>query len=476
MNWLLLLALLLPQTPSAAPAPTAEQPPNIILIIADDLGWGDVGCYGGDVETPHIDSLAEEGTRFTNFYVTSPVCTPSRYSIMTGRMPHRAKGGLNKVIMVLNPKHDHIGLRDGEKTMASALQEVGYRTALIGKWHLGGGHAATRPNQQGFDYFYGARGGCIDFYTHHYGILPDWYRNEEPVTESGYATDLLTKDAVKWLQQQNAEQPFFLCLSHFAPHFGKTIVAEQDVAGELLAADERTLVMRIFGTYPDLKTKEPKRLGNTLQVDEVSASMTDANGAPIPRQYFKQMVRSLDSGVGEVLAALEASPVGDNTIVIFMSDHGSDQTESSAGRNAPFRGAKHSILEGGIRIPMLVRWPDKLQPKSKNDYLGSTLDLYPTLLAAATASSHQPSQTAAPDPDGINALARWLGQDTSPNQRTLRWRLGKSWTLRHQNWKLSGNKLYNLETDSTESQNVAAKHPKVVKQLKSKVQDWMQPK
>ncbi len=436
------------------------QKPNVVVILADDLGWGDVGCYGGDVETPSIDGLAAEGVRFTNFYVTSPVCTPSRFSIFTGLMPQRAKGGLKKVIMVLNAKHDGYGLHESERTVAEALQGEGYRTALIGKWHLGGGSERVLPNQQGFDYFYGARGGCIDYFTHHYGILPDWYRNGEAVVEEGYATDLLTKDAVRWIGEQKKGKPFFLVLSHFAPHFGKTIIDDEDRVKAVAKGDEGTLVMKEFGTYPDLEDGTPRRLGNTLQVDKVTSQMKDADGKPIPREYFKQMVRSMDQGIGEVLRALDSSGLAENTVVVFLSDHGSDQTESSAGNNNPFRGSKHNLFEGGVRIPMIVRWPGKIDANSTVSSVGSTLDLFPTLLQIAGSKS-------IPKLDGLPQLDVWLGKKRGVQDRVLLWQLGKTRAIRQGKWKMVGKQLFDLEANPAESKNLAKQKPEVVKRLQA---------
>ena len=332
---------------ASAPPATDAARPHIVLIVADDLGWGDVGAFGGDLATPHIDRLATEGARLTDFYAAAPVCTPSRYALLTGRYPWRSEGQLNRVVMTFDPRPDQ-GLTDAEPTLAEALCEAGYETALVGKWHLG--HADPRhfPTRHGFEHFYGAAGGCIDYFTHAYATEHDWFRGEEPLVEEGYATDLMTAEAVRVIEERDGERPLFLFVSYTAPHYGKSI--QEDVAGE-----PHTLVTRGFGQpRTDPATGRAVQPVNTLQ-----ARLTDVVDARTsePRDVYAAMVRALDDGVGEVLATLEREGLADDTLVLFTADNGADRTPSNAGSSGPWRGAKHSLYEGGIRVPSAVRWP-----------------------------------------------------------------------------------------------------------------------
>ena len=178
---------------------TSTALPNFLLIVTDDQGWGDLSCYGGDIPTPNIDRIAEEGTRFTDFYVTAPVCTPSRFSMLSGRQPWKAKSGLGDVGMMLDKSHQSHAFAKDEIIIPELLKTKGYSTALFGKWHLGHGDQTSWPLAQGFDQFYGALGGCVDFFTHKYGFVHDWYRNNEPSFDQGYTTQLITDEAIKYL-------------------------------------------------------------------------------------------------------------------------------------------------------------------------------------------------------------------------------------------------------------------------------------
>ncbi|MEP6663693.1 MAG: sulfatase-like hydrolase/transferase, partial [Verrucomicrobiota bacterium] len=271
----------------------AGEKPNILFIFSDDQGMGDVSCYGSEIPTPHIDSIAKNGAKFESFYVASSVCTPSRFGLLTGKYPNRAHDNLMGALMFQIPRDDDVGIRPQEKTIAEVLQENGYRTALIGKWHLGHGLPEFAPNNHGFDYAYGTSGGCVDYFTRKYGYKPDWYRNGKPVEEPGYSTDLLTEDAVRYLAEQKSGKPFFLYLSYTAPHYGK-------------GWDEET-----------------KKTSNILQAkDEDRARFSEI--ADKDRREYAGMVAALDDGVGRVLGALKKQKLEKNTLVIFACDNGAD--------------------------------------------------------------------------------------------------------------------------------------------------------
>jgi arylsulfatase A-like enzyme len=203
-------------------AAVAADRPNIVLIFSDDQGYNDVGCYGSEIPTPHIDSIARSGLRFTSWYSASSICTPSRFGLLTGQNPSRSQDQLLSALMFLAEEDAVRGIRSHEVTVADRLGAAGYTTAIIGKWHLGHGDADFLPTQHGFDLFKGHTGGCIDYFTMTYGIQDDWYEGTRRVRQNGYATELITDEAVAFLEtQQQADKPFFLFLPYNAPHFGK---------------------------------------------------------------------------------------------------------------------------------------------------------------------------------------------------------------------------------------------------------------
>ena len=445
-----LLAVLGLVTPAQEESSPPVRRPSVLLIVADDLGYGDVGCFGGDVPTPHIDSIAAEGARLTDWYVASPVCTPSRYSLLTGRYPQRAQGGLDRVLMTFDAAHDARGLTAEEETLAARLKRAGYATALIGKWHLGHGEARHWPTRHGFQSFYGAIGGCTDYYTHRYAHVPLWYRDEEPLAETGYSTDLLSAEAERFLRSRGGDEPFFLLLSYLAPHYGKSIAGE--VEGE-----EHTLITSPFGAArTDPRTGRSIQPVNTLQVlpSDLAAF---AHVADEKRRYYCAMVKALDDGVGRVLAALEEAGLERDTLVLFTADNGADRTASSAGSSGLLRGGKHSLWEGGIRVPAALRWPTRVPPGTVLGQPASTLDLFPTLCAlAGVAVDDLPL-------DGIDLGPALLGGEEI--ERDLYWRHGSKRALRRGRWKLLGGELYDLAEDPGEERDLSAAHPERVAEL-----------
>ncbi|MCH1409367.1 MAG: sulfatase-like hydrolase/transferase, partial [Verrucomicrobiales bacterium] len=285
---------------------SAADKPNILLIFTDDQGWNDVGCYGSEIPTPNIDRIAEEGIRFTQFYSASSICTPSRFGLLTGQNPIRSEDQLLSALMFMADEHSETGIQEHETTIAEVLRDKGgYETGLIGKWHLGHGKEDLLPMNHGFDTFIGHTGGCIDFFTMTYGIIPDWYNGSQHVTENGYATELITKEAVEWLSHAAAsEKPFFLYLAYNAPHFGKGYSPSDQKPVNLMQPQAA-----------DLKRVE-------FIEDKI-------------RREFAAMTTSLDDGVGKVLDALDKNRLTKNTLVIFLTDHGGDPTYG--GSNKPLR-------------------------------------------------------------------------------------------------------------------------------------------
>lgn len=443
---------------ASPPAPR----PNILLIVADDLGWGDLGCYGGDLATPRLDALAAEGVRFTDFSTTASVCTPSRYSILSGRLPARALAGLDRVGMMFEPDHRSHRLTAAEPTLAELLRGAGYRTALFGKWHLGHGDTGALPLAHGFDDFTGCAGGCIDSYTHAYGDLPDWYRGDQPAPEPGFATELITRHAADWLARDDP-RPFFLVVSYTAPHYGKSL-AERLPSPSLAT-------QKAGKPRPDPLGPGTVQPVNSLQVpldalDALAGADPFAPTAAQKRRAYAAMVASMDDGVGELLRTLDAAGRTQDTLVIFLADNGPDETPSNAGDSGPLRGAKHSLHEGGVRVPCLMRWPGRTEAGSVEAATSSTLDLLPTL---AQLAGRPPRGWVL---DGLDLGPVWFGGGAA-GERELMWAEGNSRSIRRGDWKWIDGALYDLAADLGETTDLAADRPELARELESALQEWL---
>lgn len=423
----LLLTLLL-----GVPGLAAADRPNIVLIFADDLGYGDLSAYGSEIRTPQIDSLARGGAKFESFYVAAPVCTPSRFGLLTGRFPIRSTDNLNGALMFLQARDDRRGIRSHETTIATVLRAQGYRTALIGKWHLGHGEPEFSPLRHGFEHTYGCHGGCVDYYTLKYGEKPDWFRQGEPLVEEGYSTDLLTEEAVRWLNQRRAAEPFFLFLAYTAPHYGKGWDADKKQTTNLL------------------QSKPADR--------ERNAHITAAK-----RREYAGMVTAMDDGVGRVLEVLRSRQLADNTLVIFTSDNGGDP--NYGGHNGPLRGQKGQLFEGGIREPCLMRWPGRIAAGTVITAPVTAIDLFPTFAALAGADVRSYSL------DGDDILPVLRGTGTAGPDRALFWQGPRAGALRRGPWKFvreaDTDYLFNLADDPGEKRDLAAVEPTRLAELKS---------
>lgn len=391
------------------------QRPNIIWIMADDLGYGDPGCYGcTDIPTPHIDSIARNGVKCHSFYAAAPVCTPSRAALLTGRYPEAV--GMTRVLMGTG------GLEARIVTIAEVLRNAGYTTGLIGKWHLGYDQMSL-PNNQGFDLFYGHRGGKIDFWQHTDSAQKiagnplgkhDFYENETEIFPEGYATDLFTRRALRFVEEHR-QRPFFLFLAYNAPHY-----ARKDV----LQAPEASI--RKF-------------------------SQTE----PTRRELYQAMVNYMDDGIGQLLACLKQHRLDQNTLVIFLSDNGADP--GHGGSNQPLSGGKWNYKEGGIRVPMVIQWPGVLPARSSRTEPIHMIDLFPTTLAAAGISKPPDLEL-----DGLNVLKVLQGNSGMPERPLF---FNQKQVVRLGQWKLLGSELYDLDTDLQESRNLAVMYPEIVKLL-----------
>lgn len=429
----------------AVQATNAQQRPNILFIMADDLGYGDLGCYGSELPTPHLDALARQGIKLTQIYAAASTCTPSRFGLLTGKHPLRSKDNLLNPLAYGDPADADRGIRPGEKTIAAYLTEAGYYTALIGKWHLGHGQKAFLPTRHGFQTFWGYTGGAIDFFTSRYGAEPDLHVGEEIVEKPGYVTDLTSDEAVHFLTSRPKNQPFFLCLHYNAPHFGKPW------------DDTRKAAVNILQGKPEY----------IIRFREIKDST---------RREYAAMMKSLDEGVGRVLNALKTAGLEEETLVIFTSDNGGSLNHG--GRNRPLRGQKTTLFEGGIRVPCLIRWKGRLPEGKQNDTPLSMLDWFPTWLRLAGVASD------AAAPDGMDV---WpvLADGKKMPVRPLFWsevaapRDGGRPTnaIRVGRWKWiqtpDGKQLlFDLGRDESEQLDVADRHPGMRAELMKRFIVW----
>lgn len=406
---------------AAKPAPRT----NVILILADDLGYGDLGCYGSTTgATPNLDRLAADGLRFTNHYTCSPVCSPARAGLMTGLIPERTG-----VTGVLRDKDDAGGLALDLTVMPQPLQRQGFRTALIGKWHLGMDEA-HRPNRRGFHYFWGFLNGTIDYHTHLSmggGATGrrTTYEDGRPVELEGYFPDLASAKAVEFVESHR-DKPYFLYLPLALPHTP-------------IQAPERW-VSGFRGRLPDSQA------------------------------VYNGMLRSMDDGIGQLRAALERTGQWDRTAVVFLSDHGwvKKRPPAEAGSNGPLRGGKYELLEGGIRVPCIVRWPGLTRPGTLTDAVSWLPDWFPTI-------------TGQKSRDGLD-LRGVLRGGRGP-VRDLYWRFEDplvktplSFAIRHRQWKLlkvgKEEHLYDLRQDPGEAVDLWRREPGIAADLGRRLSAW----
>lgn len=404
--------------------------PNIVFILADDLGYADVSCYGQrDFTTPHIDSLARDGMKFMQAYANSAVCSPTRLALITGRYQYHLPLGLEEPLFFLSPKNT--GLPPAHPTLPSQLKKAGYATALVGKWHLGEG-PDYGPLKSGYDHFFGVLGGSADYFNHGAGTprqapLSSQLQDEDtPIDRPGYLTDLLGDQAVRTIEGfAGSAQPFLLSLHFTAPHWPWEGPGDE---------------------------AESRRIKNLHDTDGGSQAT------------FTAMVQSMDDNIGKVLRALESHGLAQNTIVIFTSDNGGERYSD----NGPFTGRKSELLEGGLRVPAIVRWPARIAPGAVSQQVTVTMDWMPTLLEAAGGQA---------DPaypmEGESQMPALTG--AAPHPRKLFWRhtAFSQRAVRDGDWKyllINGNAfLFDVVKDPRERANLKDRQPEVFERLK---QDW----
>lgn len=412
--------------------------PNIVLILADDLGYGDLSSYGAsDMRTPHIDRLMAAGIRFDHFYANSPVCSPTRAALMTGRYPDLV--GVPGVIRT--HANNNWGYLSPEATLLpQLLKRAGYHTALVGKWHLGL-ESPNRPHERGFDHVHGFHGDMMDdYYTHRRHGINYMRLNGEVIDPEGHATDLFTQWAVEYIRERaKSDAPFFLYLAYNAPH---TPIQPR-----------KEWVEKVKGRQPNI---------------------SDA------RARLVALIEHMDAGIGDVIDALKETGAYDNTLVVFVSDNGGQLNVGA--NNGSLRGGKGTMYEGGIRVPMGALWPGRINPGSRSNRIGLTIDLYPTLTEAAGVKiTHYI--------EGRSLLPTLLGRGQPPEERTLIWvrreggnaYMGRTiWAVREGGWKLLQNtptsafELYNLKEDPEERNDLAKENPEKFDEMAARLRAHIQ--
>jgi arylsulfatase A-like enzyme len=436
MGRLVVVAVLLCLTPATVspqqPQPAAARP-NVVLIITDDVGYGDIGSYGApDIRTPNIDSLARDGIRLTDFYANGPLCSPTRAGLISGRYQQRyavetALGSPNSAI--------EQGLPATGRSFPQLLKNNGYATALVGKWHLG--YTPDRsPNAHGFDYFFGFKSGYIDYYEHTGGDgRPDLFENTNPVQVTGYMTDLITERSVKFIEQNAAAgRPFFIDVSYNAGHWPYQ--------------------------PPDKPSKAVGNARHLMPQDDNTSTRAD---------YVAMMERA-DQGVGQILRTLDRLGLAQNTLVVFTNDNGGEWLS----RNAPLFNRKWTLWEGGIRVPAILRWPGRIPAGRVSDQVGITMDLTASILAVTNTPVPADARL-----EGMNLLPILEGR-TPEVERTLFWRTTagnhNQRAVRRGDWKLmvDGNHvmLFDVRRDVGERNDVAGQRQDIARQLRPLIAGW----
>lgn len=415
-----------------AATPTSSQP-NIVYIMSDDQGWKDVGFHGSNIKTPNLDQLAKSGAQLEQFYA-QPMCSPSRAALMTGRYPHRY--GMQLLVI---PSAGKYGLATDEWLLPQALKDANYKTAIVGKWHLGHADRKYWPLQRGFDYQYGPILGEIDYFTHSTHGTRDWYRNNKLIKEEGYATTLLGNDAVRIINEHNTQKPLFLYLAFTAPH------APYQAPKKYL------------DQYADIKDTA--------------------------HQTYAAMITALDEQIGRVVDALDKKKMRDNTLIIFQSDNGGPRDAQFTGEidmskstipanNGPYRDGKASLYEGGTRVVALANWPGHINPGTIVNEPMHIVDMYATLtkLAGATPTKNKPL-------DGMDVWSTISEGKPSPRTEVVYDIEPFRAAVRQGDWKLvwkttlpSSVELFNIAQDPSEKTNLADENPQKVLALQQRIE------
>lgn len=438
----------------------AGEQPNIIIMVADDLGWSDVGFHGGPIDTPALDRLAAEGMELSRFY-TTPICSPTRAALMTGRDPMR----LGVAYAVIMP-WTNAGVHPAEHFMPQSFLAAGYQTAMVGKWHLGHSLQAYHPNDRGFEHFYGHLHTEVGYFPP-FGNQggKDFQRNGESISRDGYETFLLAEEAARYIRERDASKPFFLYMPFIAPH------TPLDAPAELQAK------------YADLRDdREPARSKNTDETRKISRLMR----LPSARPMYAAVVDGMDQAIGQVLDTLDEQGIADNTIVLFFSDNGGAAYATGGADNVPLRGGKGETWEGGIRVVSLLRWPQQLAAGGDMPQIMTAMDVFPTLAAAAGVTTGNERF----ELDGVNMWPAISAGQRQPREDLVFFasetpiRGSFMFTAFNDHWKLVQeveqgllsvtvtNYLFRIADDPYEYNNLATEYPEVVAELAQEIHHW----
>jgi len=453
-------AMAVPEKPLAQVVSGAtEAQPNILVMVADDLGWADVGYHGGDIDTPSLDLLAEQGVQLNRFY-TTPICSPTRAALMTGRDPIR----LGVAYGVILP-WDNIGVHPDEHFMPQSFQGAGYQTAMVGKWHLGHAQMTYHPNNRGFDHFYGHLHTEVGFYppfANQGG--KDFQLNGVSIDDDGYETYLLADEVSRYIRERDKNRPFFMYMPFIAPH--TPLDAPQELQDK----------------YKDIDTDLPP--ARSRQTDD-TRRMATMMLQPSARPMYAAVVDAMDQAIGRVLQTLEEEGIADNTIVLFFSDNGGAAYSYGGANNAPLRGGKGETFEGGIRVVSLLRWPAMLGSGQQFDQIMSVMDVFPTLAAAAGIEAGNTFEL-----DGRNMWPAIAQGEAVPLEKPLMFASeipiygSFKFTAFDESWKLVQeveqeqlsvtvtNYLFDILKDPNEYNNLASAYPEVVEQLSEAIHEW----
>ncbi len=425
----------------AAGTASGKRRPNVILIFTDDQGTIDVNCFGAkDLYTPNLDGLARRGTRFTQFYVAAPVCSPSRAALLTGRCPQRAQ-----LVGNTSSQKGKPGMPTEQITIAEMMKSAGYATGHVGKWHLGYTRE-TMPNGQGFDYSFGHMGGCIDNYSHYFywsgPNLHDLWQNGKEVWRDGeFFGDLMAEECTKFIEK-NKDKPFFLYWAINMPHY---------------PLQGREKYRKMYADYDE------------------------------PRRSYAAFVSTADEKIGQVVDKIDELGLREDTIIIFLSDHGHSEEirnnhGGSGGNAGPHRGHKFTLWEGGVRVPAIVSWPGHIPAKAVRGQIAASIDWMPTIAhyCGADVGSHKI--------DGKNIAPVIASADAPSPHEVLHWQTRNHWAVRKGKWKLVNNGpastfkgaeipkvktfLANLAEDLSETKNYADANPEIVSQLTALHDEW----
>ncbi len=455
------VALVLALVGFALGASAAERP-NVIVFLADDLGWSDVGFHGGtQIDTPSLDRIAREGAQLDRFY-TTPICSPTRAALMTGRDPMR----LGVAYGVIMPWHNH-GIHPDEHFMPESFRAAGYQTAMVGKWHLGHAQMTYHPNERGFDHFYGhlhTEVGYFPPFANQGG--KDFQRNGESIDDEGYESYLLADEASRWIKARDKERPFFLYMPFIAPHT------------PLDAPDD--LKQKYAGISDDRK---PARSDQTDSSRRFRKMMLQKSARPM----YAAVVDAMDQAIGRVLTTLDEEAIAQDTIVLFFSDNGGAAYATGGADNVPLRGGKGEAFEGGIRVVATIRYPKGIPAGTTVESMMSAMDVFPSLAAAAGVETRNEKPL-----DGRDVWTAIAGEKEIPrddylffaSETPIRGRFNL--TALNDEWKLVQevkqglmsadvtNHLFRIREDPYERNNLAEEHPRVVYRMAEAIHRWRQ--